>query len=479
MASAVLKGKYLGGFTDGPKSATTLIVLNETGILIGGNLTQKFSVPWSMVSWLSVEGPEQLQGRITATRLVALGVFALAAKKTTKQAYLVAYLTTGDQVVFEFDETPVLVRQKFGPWLATHREPSPISQPSQGQSSTDAIAAPSAPMNHLASPAPQTQMQAHLDTSEASIPPMAIPSGTRDKASTDESLADKLSQARSETFSAIRDEEDAFKKYSERRFEKRSCMAAVHEINGRARPRLGLRPVDAAASARAVAAFTQVNQLFALEMRTYNLHERAAHSRMGIETQLLLAWGTDQKIRLVHLEGQSCNAALLQEIRDQISVRDQWIDKRISKMNEITALLQAMTKSQNAYTVAANTRGAAIKVRDWPTQRRAFAEAEATEAEYDNFEALARSCKVDTRGILDDAYSVSQEIERALTRAEEGMGSTNSSPVEDAASPASTWASEVASSSDLAGQLAQLAELHRSGELSDDEYAGAKQKLLG
>jgi hypothetical protein len=48
-----------------------------------------------------------------------------------------------------------------------------------------------------------------------------------------------------------------------------------------------------------------------------------------------------------------------------------------------------------------------------------------------------------------------------------------------AAAPAAAAAAPAGASSDLMGQLNQLAQLHQAGVLSDEEFAAAKAKLLG
>jgi hypothetical protein len=74
---------------------------------------ERIQIPWREVAELVVEGPDQAQGRITATRMLTLGVFALAAKKQQKLSYLTVITTSGDNVMFEIESAmPQEVRGK-------------------------------------------------------------------------------------------------------------------------------------------------------------------------------------------------------------------------------------------------------------------------------------------------------------------------------------------------------------------------------
>ena len=48
-----------------------------------------------------------------------------------------------------------------------------------------------------------------------------------------------------------------------------------------------------------------------------------------------------------------------------------------------------------------------------------------------------------------------------------------------AAAPATNAAAPAGASDDMVGQLNQMAQLHQSGALSDEEYATAKARILG
>lgn len=59
-------------------------------------------VPWSWIDGVTVESPEEIKRRVTATRVAAIGPLALAIKKRVKQAILVLE-TKNDAAFFEID----------------------------------------------------------------------------------------------------------------------------------------------------------------------------------------------------------------------------------------------------------------------------------------------------------------------------------------------------------------------------------------
>ena len=72
---------YLGGWSGHPKGHKHNIVeFAQAGIAYKAFKTL-FVIPWGQVDDILVEGADQAASRVTATRLVGMGVFALAAKK--------------------------------------------------------------------------------------------------------------------------------------------------------------------------------------------------------------------------------------------------------------------------------------------------------------------------------------------------------------------------------------------------------------
>lgn len=104
--------KYLGGHPAREKATTATLTIDDDGVR--ARVIRDFlTVPWSDVAGLEVEGPEQVERRVTVTRLLATGIFAFALKKKQKVAYLT--VTTPDgEAIFETDKfTPEELRARL------------------------------------------------------------------------------------------------------------------------------------------------------------------------------------------------------------------------------------------------------------------------------------------------------------------------------------------------------------------------------
>ena len=108
---------YMGGYSSHPKTHgnTNILAVGANGLAYRG-LKEIFRIPWSQVADLTVDGPEQASNRITATRLLTMGVFAVAAKKTSKSAVLIIDLHSGEQAVFHTEKlTAPELKAKLAP----------------------------------------------------------------------------------------------------------------------------------------------------------------------------------------------------------------------------------------------------------------------------------------------------------------------------------------------------------------------------
>lgn len=107
---------HQGEMLSGSSRRPTNIEVNETGIGIGA--FKRTMHPWSEISDVAIDGPETSQSRVTATRLVTLGVFALAAKKTTSETLVIVTLKTGEVITMMFNKkTEPEVKAIFAPHL--------------------------------------------------------------------------------------------------------------------------------------------------------------------------------------------------------------------------------------------------------------------------------------------------------------------------------------------------------------------------
>ncbi len=126
-ATVVVKGcRYLGGFSHLAPSGrfVSVSLLFEPGeIVVQWMRKPVFRVSDPKRGTVEIAGREQLQQRLTATRLAGFGVFALAAPKKIKRStsYITIAIANGEMGIFEVENTdPMKLRADLSPWLAEH-----------------------------------------------------------------------------------------------------------------------------------------------------------------------------------------------------------------------------------------------------------------------------------------------------------------------------------------------------------------------
>jgi hypothetical protein len=90
--------QYKTTLIDGNSEKPVVLFVGSKGLGLlgpGGGFTGKmvFQLEWSEIDEIDVDGADALQQRVTATRLLAVGIFAFAFKKKSGEVY--AYITTG------------------------------------------------------------------------------------------------------------------------------------------------------------------------------------------------------------------------------------------------------------------------------------------------------------------------------------------------------------------------------------------------
>ena len=103
---ATTAAEYMGGYGD--KKAGTgfgLLRFYKNQIEFESSPTcssDAFTITTDKISEINIEGKDDVSRRVTATRLIALGVFALALKKKTqeKESYITIELTDCQEVIF-------------------------------------------------------------------------------------------------------------------------------------------------------------------------------------------------------------------------------------------------------------------------------------------------------------------------------------------------------------------------------------------
>jgi hypothetical protein len=114
---AKLGVEYLGGFDDYTKSSGSLVFFQKR-IEFNKSMNEKksFIIENSKVSDVAVEGRQEVNRRVTVTRLLTIGIFAFAAKKKSeeKEAYITIILKDGQEVVFKVpDKSPFELKPKL------------------------------------------------------------------------------------------------------------------------------------------------------------------------------------------------------------------------------------------------------------------------------------------------------------------------------------------------------------------------------
>jgi hypothetical protein len=116
--------EYHGGWSGHPQphGKTNILEVDRRGIGLRGFKTI-FTIPWDQIVDVDIEGPESAAKKVTAGRVLALGVFALAAKKKVKSAIIIVTLRNGDQAVFESHKAlPHEISPKLTPLVAQVRK---------------------------------------------------------------------------------------------------------------------------------------------------------------------------------------------------------------------------------------------------------------------------------------------------------------------------------------------------------------------
>jgi len=112
------KNVYTVAIVKGKKKTTTNIQLDNDGFTLGVFRTKE-THRWDSLKGLELDGPDNVNSRITATRLLTLGVFALAAKKKTGESYAFFTLGDGSPVVIEFPKTShAQLKAIFAPYIS-------------------------------------------------------------------------------------------------------------------------------------------------------------------------------------------------------------------------------------------------------------------------------------------------------------------------------------------------------------------------
>jgi hypothetical protein len=123
---------YLGGYPDLPDPLPRLYVDISALEFV---MCDKVGAPLLILNMddvltIEAEGPTEIKDRVTVTRLLALGIFALAVPKAKKLAYIVVTTNDGEIIVSTTMHTALELRTLLNRYVGAHRT-EPMSGPAQ------------------------------------------------------------------------------------------------------------------------------------------------------------------------------------------------------------------------------------------------------------------------------------------------------------------------------------------------------------
>lgn len=133
---------YMGGYGD-KKKAKGVLTFYQKQTEFSSPLSTKFIIPNSSVSDVAIEGKDDVNRRVTVTRLLAVGIFAFALKKKNKdkEAYLTIELSDGQEAIFFIDKkSPMELRTKLAQVISQVKQAGVSSQAQANQTGSGSIA---------------------------------------------------------------------------------------------------------------------------------------------------------------------------------------------------------------------------------------------------------------------------------------------------------------------------------------------------
>lgn len=94
--------KYTVSILQGEKEIPANFWIEPWGFVTRTGLQPQKEYKWEELSEFSIEGPEQLQKRVTVTRLMAIGIFAFAKKKSSGESFIFAQTIHGQELIIKF-----------------------------------------------------------------------------------------------------------------------------------------------------------------------------------------------------------------------------------------------------------------------------------------------------------------------------------------------------------------------------------------
>lgn len=135
--------EYMGGYGDSRK-AKGVVSFFEKQTEFSAVMSTKFTIPNSQIKDVVIEGKDEVNRRVTVTRLLAVGIFAFALKKKNKdqESYITLELTDGQEIILFVDnKAPMALRAKLAKVISTVKQTSAASQAQATQQPTQSSVA--------------------------------------------------------------------------------------------------------------------------------------------------------------------------------------------------------------------------------------------------------------------------------------------------------------------------------------------------
>lgn len=114
----IISGEFMGGYNQHKKSVGSLTFYQKQTEFGGVMLNKKhwFIIPNSEIEDIAFEGKDDVNRRVTVTRLLTVGLFAFALKKKSeeKEAFVTIELADGQEVIFHVNgKSPLELKGKL------------------------------------------------------------------------------------------------------------------------------------------------------------------------------------------------------------------------------------------------------------------------------------------------------------------------------------------------------------------------------
>lgn len=122
--------EYMGGYGDSRK-ANGIITFYQNQTEFSAVMSTKFTIPNAQIKEILVEGKDEVNRRVTVTRLIAVGIFAFALKKKSKdqESYITLELVDGQEVILFVDnKAPMALRAKLAKAISSVKQVSTSHQ---------------------------------------------------------------------------------------------------------------------------------------------------------------------------------------------------------------------------------------------------------------------------------------------------------------------------------------------------------------